>query len=424
MTSIVLAHAAGRTEGLVNQEWTIGNAMYLAVPLALYALISLSLFAAGNSTDRNYLTFFFGSISDSLKRATGHAGWAMGGVLTALLILWIAVYGFYWDVAWHIDNGRDDGLFTPSHVMILVGLGGLVFAASVAVIMATVEKAKVGFRMLGLQIPWSAVALAACGIGGVAAFPLDVLWHDAYGIDVTLWSPSHLQLIAGGGLSTIACWLMIAEAQKESQPNLLGRGIHVLTAGAVLVALSTFQGEFDFGVPQFQLSYHPILIAAAGAMALTAARIVFGRWGAMKVVLTFLILRALIGAILTGTVGHTFPRFPSYIFMALVVEGVAALMGTSRRLNFALAAGAAAGMIGVAAESALILAQRWMPPRALFGPKALILSLVAGVSAAVIGAGLTRAFRRGGDDRVGLAPLAIASAGLLAAFWIPLPRNS
>ena len=40
-------------------------------------------------------------------------------------MLLIAVIGFYWDVAWHIDFGRDTkNLFTPPHVMILVGLWG------------------------------------------------------------------------------------------------------------------------------------------------------------------------------------------------------------------------------------------------------------------------------------------------------------
>lgn len=40
-------------------------------------------------------------------------------------------------MAWHIDNGRDKDLFTPSHTMILIGLNGLVFAA--AILFATLE---------------------------------------------------------------------------------------------------------------------------------------------------------------------------------------------------------------------------------------------------------------------------------------------
>src|SRR3954451_1619874 len=40
---------------------------------------------------------------------TGLPGWAsMPSLVTAVSLL-IAVFGFYWDVAWHIDKGRDDG---------------------------------------------------------------------------------------------------------------------------------------------------------------------------------------------------------------------------------------------------------------------------------------------------------------------------
>ncbi|MDQ3306118.1 MAG: hypothetical protein M3535_09110 [Actinomycetota bacterium] len=43
------------------------------------------------------------------------------------------------------------------------------------------------------------------GWGGLAAFPLDELWHRAFGIDVTLWSPTHLMLV-GAGSRAPAAW--------------------------------------------------------------------------------------------------------------------------------------------------------------------------------------------------------------------------
>ncbi len=80
--------------------------------------------------------------------------------------------------------------------MILVGLAGLIWAATVAVMFATVDRAPTRLRLGFLHIPPSALLLAAMGIAAVAAFPLDDLWHEAYGIDTTLWSPTHLQLLA------------------------------------------------------------------------------------------------------------------------------------------------------------------------------------------------------------------------------------
>ena len=38
--------------------------------------------------------------------------------------------------------------------------------------------------------------------------------------------------------------------------------------GGLLIGLSTFQAEFDFGVPQFHMAFHPVLIAIAAGVAL------------------------------------------------------------------------------------------------------------------------------------------------------------
>jgi predicted permease len=138
----------------------LGSWMWLFVPVSLYVLITVGLALVGRSNERDAVLFFIGRVSDSLRRATGFPGWSMAGVLSALMALLIVVIGFYWDVAWHIDNGRDVVLFTPSHTMILVGLGGLVYAAVVAILFATVDDADVGFSAWGLRIPYSAVPSA------------------------------------------------------------------------------------------------------------------------------------------------------------------------------------------------------------------------------------------------------------------------
>ncbi len=41
--------------------------------------------------------------------------------------------------------------------------------------------------------------------------------------------------------------------------------------GGFLVALSTFQAEFDFGVPQFRAIFQPILIMLAAGIGLVTA---------------------------------------------------------------------------------------------------------------------------------------------------------
>ena len=401
--------------------------VYVAAPLFAYGIVVLGLAAWGWTSGAgtgNPLAAFFRSISYSLERITGLPGWSMAGALTGLTSAGIAALGVYWDVAWHIDHGRDKELFTPSHTMILIGLNGLVFAAAVAVLFATLDREGADAGGSRLQVPRSAIALGALGLGAVAAFPLDDLWHRAYGVDVTLWSPTHLQLIMGGSLSPIAIWLMIREGRREagSDPSVLGRAIEVLSFGAILTGLAIVQGEFDFGVPQFQVLYHPILIVAAAGLALVAARTVLGPGGALLTVLAFLVLRVTLSLLVGAALNHTVPRFPLYLVAAAAVEVLALLLGTGDRLRFAAVAGAAVATVGLAAELAWIQLSGWGQPSGNGLPIALALSLVAGVAAAVLGAALVQGAM---PPRSGIAPAAAAAAGLLlvVVLAIPLPRN-
>ncbi len=404
--------------------------VYVAAPLFTYGLIVLGLAAwgwvAGGAEGGNPLSTFFRAISFTLHRLTGVAGWAMAGALTGLTAAGFAAVGVYWDVAWHIDYGRDDELFTPAHTMILIGLNGLVFAAGVAVLFATLDRPKDGSGSRSrLRVPWSALVLGALGFGASAAFPLDDLWHKAYGVDVTLWSPTHLQLIIGGSLSPIAIWLMIREGRQEtdSGPTGLGRAIEVLTFGAILTGLSIVQGEFDFGVPQFQVLYQPILIVAAAGLALVAARTVLGAGGALLTVLAFLVLRGTFTFLVGGALNHTAPRFPLYLVAAVAVEVAALVLGTEGRLRFAAASGVAVATIGLAAELVWIRLSGWGSPSANGLPLAVVLSVAAGVAAAILGAALVQ--RAVPSAAAGLRPVVVAAAGvaLLAVLAVPLPRN-
>jgi hypothetical protein len=408
-----------------GDEWA-----YVAAPLFLYGIIVVGLamwgFANGEIDGRNPVKAFFRSISFSLNRLTGLPGWCMAGGLTGLFAAGLAAFGVYWDVAWHIDFGRDKELFTPSHTMILLGLSGMMYASIIAIIFATLDKAPVGFQFAGLTVPWSALMLAVLGFGGVAAFPLDELWHRAYGVDVTLWSPSHLQLIAGGSLGPIAVLMMILEGRPHSRPTFLGHFIEATAAGAILVGLTNFLGEFEFGVPQFQALYFPILIVLAAAFSLVVARLAIGPGGALAAFTAYFILRACIAGLVGGALNHTLPRFPLYLVAALCVEGVAALVGTKNTLKFGLISGAAVGTFGLAGEMFWANASGWLDSAPVLLVPAAILGLVAGVSAAVLGAGMGRAWRQGDEvaaSSVPLAALAVAGVGALLALAYPLPRN-
>ena len=150
----VLAQAVATTNG-TSEHWPSTYWLVLGIPLAFYMACATTLNAIGRSNQKNPVRYFFDSISEALERLTGIAGWAMAGALTGLLFLLVAAIGLYWDVAWHVDFGRDFGtLFTPSHVTILFGLGGLIFSSVISIAFATAQEAPTKLRFGRLRVPW------------------------------------------------------------------------------------------------------------------------------------------------------------------------------------------------------------------------------------------------------------------------------
>lgn len=398
---------------------------YVIAPFLFYLAIVYVLCAFGRTEKKSVIPMFFARISDSLKRATGYPGWAMAGALTGLLVLLVAAMGLYWDVAWHIDLGRDKLLLNPSHVMILLGLGGLMFAGGIAAAFATNDGADVGVKFKGITFPWSAIALFALGAGGIASFPFDELWHRAYGLDVTLWSPTHLQLLLGGGLATVPIWMMVAEGARKAAPTGLGRFIHVMAAGACLTGVLIFTGEFDFRVPQFQMVYYPVLVMIAGGFTLVWGRLALGRAGALKTAAFYLGVRGFLYLIVTVALNHTFARFPLMLVPALCVEGAALLVGTRNRIRFALVSGALIGTVGLAAELAWLPLSNWYQVSPALIPKAVALGLPAAIAAALIGARMGRMFSdEPREAGVTMPWLAGSTAVIVAVLAFPLPRQS
>src|SRR3954467_13668099 len=75
-------------------------------------------------------------VGASVERHSGLPAWAaLPSIVTSLSLL-VAVFGFYWDVSWHIDKGRDNGPFsTPAHYPIIIGLVGIAIAGVMAVVL-------------------------------------------------------------------------------------------------------------------------------------------------------------------------------------------------------------------------------------------------------------------------------------------------
>src|SRR5947209_15480539 len=88
----------------------------------------------------------------------------------------------------------------------------------------------------------------------------------------------------------------------------------------LLIGMSGYQIELDFGVPQFRLVFQPILIAAAAAIGAIVARITMGRGAAIIAALFAIGLRGLVALIVGPVLGAAINWFPLYLGPALVVE--------------------------------------------------------------------------------------------------------
>jgi len=361
------------------------------------------------------------------ERITPVPGWAALPVLVTLNSLLIAAFGFFWDVGTHIDDGRDSGPFAnAAHYPILIGLAGVALAGFLAAVLGADARDRAAIDWApNWRIPLGGALLLLCGGLAIIGFPLDDVWHRIFGQDVTLWGPTHVLMIGGASLAPIAAWLLLVEGRRAAGLSRSGRlrllGWEVQLAGATLIGLSTLQLEFGFGVPQFQLAFHPILIALAASIGLVAARVRLGRGGALAATGAYLVVMTPLVLIVGPLFGHTFLHFPLYVVEAVLVELAGLALARRGPLAFGAGAGVLIGTVGVAAEwawSHIAMPLPW--PASLF-PEGPLLALVAAVAGGLIGAHVGGALaaprRRAAMPR--LVPAA-ALAALIVCLAIPM----
>src|SRR3954469_3688789 len=350
------------------------------------------------------------------------SGLASGSLIVALV-------GMYWDISLHIDQGRDPGpLANPAHYLILFGLYGIFAAGWLSIVLTKgEERIPTGIAITrDWWAPMGAVLMCACGAFSLVGFPLDDVWHRLFGQDVTLWGPTHLMLIGGAALTLVGQAVLLVEgtraggeitdAEDETTLPAEVRLRRAALAGAFLIGLSTFQAEFDFGVPQFNFLFQPMLIVLAAALALTSARLWGGRGTALAAVAFFLLMRGIVSLLVGGVWGEVTPHMPLYIAEGLLVEAVAFTVGTRRPLLFGAVAGGLVGTVGMAAEWGW--SHVWMPlpwPSSLL-PDAIVASLLMGLAGGVLGAfvGSTLRVRPQALPR-GLKPAAVGAMLVVVA---------
>ena len=368
----------------------LGDLITLTIVFALAGLLLLAVSVGHRKKRIPWLR----SLGDFSERVSGLPPWAALPQSVGAVSLITAAFGFYWDVSWHIDRGRDPGaLANPAHWFIIIGLAGV----------------------------------------ALAGFPLDDIWHRLFGQDVTLWGPTHIQMIGGASLATLAMWVLAVEGERAAaaagkpvNPKAMLL-IHISLAGAFLIGMSTLQAEFDFGVPQFNQLFQPAMIMLAAGIALVAARIRVGKGGALAAVAFFLAFRGGLTLLIGPILGRTLLHFPLYLAEAAIIEVVALRVPARRQpLTLGLLSGLGIGTAGLAAEWGWSHVFMPLPWHASLLPLGVVWGFVGGVASGIIGGLIGRAISPPAEDvfvvrqRLSRGAAAVLVVAVLAILALPL----
>lgn len=371
----IVAEAPARGAGL-NQ--VIG----LSIAAVVITLLMLWVGHAHRTHRIQWLTRAADKVGEKFHRPN----WVALPVLIFTTSIICALFGFIWDVSWHIGNGRDPGpLANPAHYFIIIGLFGVFLAGMVSVVLPFDRPGPAPVRITrNWHAPVGGVLMAGCGLYAMIGFPLDDIWHRIFGQDVTLWGPTHLMMIGGACFSLFAV-LMLEREGEAAEGEDVYHGVFItflryLSFGGLFIGLSVYQIEFDFGVPQFRLVFQPMLIAGAAALAAVAARTTMGRGAALIAAVFAIALRGGVALLVGPILGAPINWFPLYLGPALVVELVALTPLFKRPIVFGAVAGLGVGTIGLFLESLWISAVYHYPwPISMWGE-----ALVTAVPVAIL----------------------------------------
>jgi hypothetical protein len=336
--------------------------------------------------------------------------WAALPPFIGIVSLLLVMCGGFWDIGYHIDYGRDDGpLGNPGHWPMLFGFFGSFAAGVLCLGLAHGQEPGPAWVRLGgsWRMPVGGALMIFCSAFGLAALPLDDVWHRIFGQDVTLWSPTHFMLLGGATFSVIGMAMLVSEggralsrpagaARAEGLGAAIGRVWiriqRVALLGGMLVGLEAFLAEYDWGVPLYRAVWQPLFLAASAALVFTAARAWGGRGGALGAWGIYAIVR-LLATLMPVLAGRSPSAMPLLLASALCVELAAiAAAPRARPLVFGAIAGLACGSIGFAAEygwSQLVMPLPWQPGLIAEGlPTSIGAGLAGGMLGTLLACGL------------------------------------
>jgi hypothetical protein len=187
-----------------------GAGLNQVIGLSIAAVVILSVMLWVGYGHRTHRITWLNTIAEWMGQKFNRPPWVAMQVAVFTTSIICALFGFIWDVSWHIGNGRDPGpLANPAHYFIIIGLFGIFLAGMLAIVIPFDKPGPAAVRITrNWYAPVGGVLMAGCGLYALTGFPLDDIWHRIFGQDVTLWGPTHLMMIGGANFSLFATLLL------------------------------------------------------------------------------------------------------------------------------------------------------------------------------------------------------------------------
>jgi hypothetical protein len=311
----------------------------------------------------------------------------------------VALFGVYWDDAWHTDIGRDSAL-APPHLALY---GGVALAGVVIAVWGLRALART--RSLGAVLRYRPLLFA--GLGAVVvllAAPLDAFWHSAYGRDAVLWSPPHIVTVFG---ATVMVKGLLSGIDDRRWPLL-----DEVLAGLLLGNLAVAVMEYETDVPQFSEAYYlPVAVAAALLAAWFARCITGNRYAITIMVAGYVVVRLAITGVLL-LLGHSAPDLPIAYLGLLVMDLLIWRTAVER-----YAAGAAGFCVLALSAATVDLASQ--SPAALIAPTVVAVAVLAATT--VVG---RRRLGAPGWQGAASAVVVTTAVVLAAPLWAARPASA
>jgi hypothetical protein len=313
--------------------------------------------------------------------------WSLGILPILALGSLAGLTGVYWDIAWHIDKGRDS-FFSPPHnliyafmlIVLVMSLYGLIRDQRDTPFHLKVGKMKLHPGLLIVAVGAMLVLFFA---------PADDLWHRVFGPDATLWGPMHLIGLVGFTMATfgglLSSWLEHSLTSKRQRLF----SISVFFFAIILLGWTMlYLAEYEYRIQVFPMFWQPLLLMGLPTFTLVLiAKLSPVRWAAILTSLAFTAFRLLLAGYLSITAsydlaGQSKPAIPLLIATGLVVDIL-----VQRKVPLWLI-GLVASLVSLAANY-LQHGQNWYIGALTLGiPLGILLSIVLAYLASAVAASL------------------------------------